>query len=227
RRHIDLKSHWRDIPLEVHKERYSRSKLLFQNLQILFKVDFDQGFECLRMSSFARVLGFIKDSMEYKMKNVFQVGFKQFGPGVEKGFHRVQDENVFGLRWNCRELKGIVKLRFFRANITVTGVPGQEGADGNVAKKKKVRESMKANLRKLLKYKAWLTRRPGFEVPALDEDAEYRLCLSVTPKRGDDVGGGMRRRLVMRRWYGDDDEAGGGCDGCPEAVEGGDEVEMV
>nr|GEZ15855.1 zinc finger, CCHC-type [Tanacetum cinerariifolium] len=45
-------------------------------------------------------------------------------------------------------------------NITVSGVPSQEGAEGNVAKKKKVRESMKDNLRKLLKYKAWLTRRP-------------------------------------------------------------------
>ncbi|GKA36545.1 hypothetical protein Tco_0723036 [Tanacetum coccineum] len=41
-----------------------------------------------------------------------------------------------------------------RANITVTGVPGQEGAEGNVAEKKKVKESTKANLRKLLKYKA-------------------------------------------------------------------------
>ncbi|GKA83447.1 zinc finger, CCHC-type containing protein [Tanacetum coccineum] len=48
------------------------------------------------------------------------------------------------------------------ANITVTGVPGQEGAEGNVAEKKKVEKSMKANLRKLLKYKAWLTRwSPG------------------------------------------------------------------
>ncbi|GJR25359.1 hypothetical protein Tco_1101591 [Tanacetum coccineum] len=45
------------------------------------------------------------------------------------------------------------------ANITVTGVPGQEGAEGNVAEKKKLKESMKANLRKLLKYKACLTRR--------------------------------------------------------------------
>ncbi|GJV73481.1 hypothetical protein Tco_1493476 [Tanacetum coccineum] len=44
-------------------------------------------------------------------------------------------------------------------NITVTGVPGQEGAESNVAEKKKVEESMKANLRILLKYKAWLTRR--------------------------------------------------------------------
>ncbi|GJZ18376.1 hypothetical protein Tco_0554499 [Tanacetum coccineum] len=41
------------------------------------------------------------------------------------------------------------------ANITVTGVPGQEGAEGNVAGKKKVKESMKANLGKLLKYNAW------------------------------------------------------------------------
>ncbi|GKE33928.1 hypothetical protein Tco_1453250 [Tanacetum coccineum] len=44
-------------------------------------------------------------------------------------------------------------------NITVTGVPCQEGAEGNVAEKKKVKVSMKANLRKLLNYKAWLTRR--------------------------------------------------------------------
>ncbi|GJV54301.1 hypothetical protein Tco_1450042 [Tanacetum coccineum] len=45
------------------------------------------------------------------------------------------------------------------ANIMVTGVPGQEGAEDNVAEKKKVNESMEANLGKLLKYNAWLTRR--------------------------------------------------------------------
>ncbi|GKF26673.1 hypothetical protein Tco_0082567, partial [Tanacetum coccineum] len=45
-----------------------------------------------------------------------------------------------------------------RANITVTGVPESEGAEGNVAKKKKVEESKKANLGKLLKYTAWSTR---------------------------------------------------------------------
>ncbi|GJU43082.1 hypothetical protein Tco_1200348 [Tanacetum coccineum] len=38
-----------------------------------------------------------------------------------------------------------------RANIMVTGVPGQEGAEGNVAVKKKVKEFMEANLGKLLK----------------------------------------------------------------------------
>ncbi|GKD86375.1 hypothetical protein Tco_1357529, partial [Tanacetum coccineum] len=43
-------------------------------------------------------------------------------------------------------------------NITVTGVPGQEGAEGNVAEKKKVEESKKANLGKLLKYTVWSTR---------------------------------------------------------------------
>ncbi|GKC24678.1 hypothetical protein Tco_1026828 [Tanacetum coccineum] len=43
-------------------------------------------------------------------------------------------------------------------NIMVTKVPGQEGAEGNVAEKKKVKESKKANLGKLLKYNAWSTR---------------------------------------------------------------------
>ncbi|GJY52057.1 hypothetical protein Tco_0442904 [Tanacetum coccineum] len=43
-------------------------------------------------------------------------------------------------------------------NITVTGVPDQEGAEGNVAEKKKMKECMKTNIRKLLKYNAWSTR---------------------------------------------------------------------
>ena len=45
------------------------------------------------------------------------------------------------------------------ADITVTGVPGQEGAEGNVAEKKKVKESKKAKLGNLLKYEAWFSRR--------------------------------------------------------------------
>ncbi|GKE49371.1 retrovirus-related pol polyprotein from transposon TNT 1-94, partial [Tanacetum coccineum] len=40
------------------------------------------------------------------------------------------------------------------ANITVTEVPEQEGAEGNVAEKNKMDESKKANLEKLLKYTA-------------------------------------------------------------------------
>ncbi|GKC85498.1 hypothetical protein Tco_1141215 [Tanacetum coccineum] len=44
-----------------------------------------------------------------------------------------------------------------RANIMVTRVPGQKGAEGNVAEKKKVKKSKKANLGKLLKYNDWST----------------------------------------------------------------------
>ncbi|GJS83949.1 zinc finger, CCHC-type containing protein [Tanacetum coccineum] len=44
------------------------------------------------------------------------------------------------------------------ANIMLTRVPRQEGAKDNVVEKKKVNETMKANLEKLLKYNAWSTR---------------------------------------------------------------------
>ncbi|GJX94962.1 hypothetical protein Tco_0349548 [Tanacetum coccineum] len=43
------------------------------------------------------------------------------------------------------------------ANIMVTEVPSQEGVEGNVAEKKKGKESMEANLGKLPKYNAWST----------------------------------------------------------------------
>nr|GEX17372.1 hypothetical protein [Tanacetum cinerariifolium] len=45
------------------------------------------------------------------------------------GVHEVHDENVFGLRWNCRELKGIVKLKFFRVakHLAVAGIQQQNG----------------------------------------------------------------------------------------------------
>nr|GEV44650.1 reverse transcriptase domain-containing protein [Tanacetum cinerariifolium] len=51
-----------------------------------------------------------------------------------------------------------------RANVMVIGVPGQEGAEGNVAEKKKIKESMKANLGKLLKYNAWSISLPRLKV---------------------------------------------------------------
>nr|GEU64987.1 retrovirus-related Pol polyprotein from transposon TNT 1-94 [Tanacetum cinerariifolium] len=44
------------------------------------------------------------------------------------------------------------------ANITVIEIPSQKGAKGIVAEKKKVNESMEANLGKLLKYNAWSIR---------------------------------------------------------------------
>ncbi|GJS57082.1 zinc finger, CCHC-type containing protein [Tanacetum coccineum] len=97
-----------------------------------------------------------------------QVGFKQLGPGVETGVHGVQVEKRV---WFEVELQGAQEDReaeIFQekvhlgikveANITITGVPGQEGVEGNVARKKKVKESIEANLGKLLKYNAWSTR---------------------------------------------------------------------
>nr|GEW07135.1 reverse transcriptase domain-containing protein [Tanacetum cinerariifolium] len=70
-----------------------------------------------------------------------QVGFKQLGPGVETGVQRVHDEKRV---WFKVELQGAQEDR--------------EAEEGNVAEKEKVRESMEANIGKLLKYNAWSTR---------------------------------------------------------------------
>nr|GEU61498.1 hypothetical protein [Tanacetum cinerariifolium] len=48
-----------------------------------------------------------------------QVGFKQLGP--EESIEYMM-KNVFSLRWNCRELKGIVKLRIFQVSNDDTSV---------------------------------------------------------------------------------------------------------
>ncbi|GKE84997.1 hypothetical protein Tco_1558739 [Tanacetum coccineum] len=89
-----------------------------------------------------------------------QVGFKQLGPGVQTGFHGVQDEKrvsndaaAVAQRWledkqpeETTNTDCLVKERekvhlgiMVGANITVTGVPGQEGVEGNVAEKKGVK----------------------------------------------------------------------------------------
>ncbi|GKB17179.1 hypothetical protein Tco_0851102, partial [Tanacetum coccineum] len=104
----------------------------------------------------------------FKQLSHKQVGFKQLGHGVETGFHGVQDEKrvwfeveLQGAQWD-REAEVFQQEKVhlgikMGANITVTGVPGQEGAEGNVAEKKKANESMEANLEKLLKYNVWST----------------------------------------------------------------------
>ncbi|GJQ95234.1 hypothetical protein Tco_0006373 [Tanacetum coccineum] len=86
----------------------------------------------------------------FKQLGQKQVGFKQLGPGVETGFHGVQDEKLAQRRLEDKQPEEktntdcLVKEREkvhlgikVGANITVTGVPGQEGAEGNVAEKKK------------------------------------------------------------------------------------------
>ncbi|GKE64863.1 hypothetical protein Tco_1519024, partial [Tanacetum coccineum] len=100
-----------------------------------------------------------------------QVGFKQLGPGVETGVHGVHDEKRVWFELEDKKLEEktntdcLVKEQEkvhlgikVRENIMVTGVPGKEGAESNVDEKKKVKESMKANLKKLLKYNAWSKR---------------------------------------------------------------------
>nr|GFA01617.1 retrovirus-related Pol polyprotein from transposon TNT 1-94 [Tanacetum cinerariifolium] len=78
---------------------------------------------------------------------------------ISLGVHEVQDEKCV---WFEVELQGAQRDHEEKihlgikvgANIMVTGVLGQKGVYENVAKKKKVKESMKANLGKLLKYNA-------------------------------------------------------------------------
>ncbi|GKC32583.1 hypothetical protein Tco_1039877 [Tanacetum coccineum] len=149
-------------------------------MQILFKVDFDQGFEGLRLSSFARVLGFIKlkgargflgilslGGFGKKVMFSFVLGFKKSdyleykvyqGCRIEversklQGFLKVSkdDTAVAQRRLEDKQLEEktntdcLVKEQEnvhlgikVRANITVTRVPGQKGAEGNVAEKKK------------------------------------------------------------------------------------------
>ncbi|GKC65790.1 zinc finger, CCHC-type containing protein [Tanacetum coccineum] len=102
-----------------------------------------------------------------------QVGFKQLGPGVETGVHGISNEDVVVAQRRLGDKQPKEKTNMdcmvkeqekvhlgikVGANIRVTRVPGQEGVEGNVAEKKKVKESMEANLGKLLKYNAWSTR---------------------------------------------------------------------
>ncbi|GKE09122.1 hypothetical protein Tco_1412673 [Tanacetum coccineum] len=111
----------------------------------------------------------------FKQLGVKQVGFKQLGPGVEIGVHGVQvcnDDVAVAQRWledkqleektntDClvKEQEKVHLGIKVGANITVTKVPSQEGTKGNVAEKEKVKESMEANIGKLLKYNAWSTR---------------------------------------------------------------------
>ncbi|GJW79644.1 hypothetical protein Tco_0143619 [Tanacetum coccineum] len=111
-------------------------------------------------------------------KVALQVGLENDPSWYCRHFHGVQDEKRVWFEVELHGAQGDCKAEVFQENVTnlglkvganimVTGVPGQEGAEGTIAEKKKVKESMKANLRKLLKYKAWLTRRSPVQVMAI------------------------------------------------------------
>ncbi|GJW52525.1 reverse transcriptase domain-containing protein, partial [Tanacetum coccineum] len=151
RRHIDIESHRRDLQLEVRRERYSRSKLLFQNLQILFKVDFDQGFEGLRLSSFARVLGLSRD----REAEVFQVSNDDTAVS-QRRLEDKQLEEKTHTDFLVNEQEKVHLGIKVEANITVTGVPGQEGEEEGDDKlpviiAKDLKDEEKAALLKVLK----------------------------------------------------------------------------
>ncbi|PWA90613.1 Transcription factor, K-box [Artemisia annua] len=57
RRHIGLRSHQRDLKSEVIRESDTGGR---RYLQVLFKVDLNQRFKGLRLSSYCKSLGFIK-----------------------------------------------------------------------------------------------------------------------------------------------------------------------
>nr|GEX31636.1 hypothetical protein [Tanacetum cinerariifolium] len=121
RRHIDIEPHGRDLQLEVCRERYSRSKLLLQNLHILFKVDFDQGFKGLRLSSFAGVLGFIKIGIAKVINDDDAVAQRRL-----EDKHLEERTNTDRLVKEQEMVHLGVKVG---ADITIAEVPGQEGPE--------------------------------------------------------------------------------------------------
>nr|GEW98383.1 retrovirus-related Pol polyprotein from transposon TNT 1-94 [Tanacetum cinerariifolium] len=146
------------------------------------------------------------DDWDQKKNCVYTLEAKVITFGVQKhgGVHGVQDEKCI---WFEVELQGAQKDRKpegFQVSNDDAAV-GQrrledtqleektnmdclekEKEKGNVAEKKKVKESMEANIGKLLNYNAYSLGSPRFEVPAQGKDAEYWLCLSVTPKIEDE-----------------------------------------
>ncbi|GJT50628.1 hypothetical protein Tco_0976785 [Tanacetum coccineum] len=93
---------------------------------------------------------YIWDSMEYKIKNVFGLRWNRMNHEAEV-FHVSNDDTAVAQRWlvdkqpqektntDClvKEREKVHLGIKVGANITVTGVPGQKGAEGNVAEKNK------------------------------------------------------------------------------------------
>nr|GEV95847.1 zinc finger, CCHC-type [Tanacetum cinerariifolium] len=95
-------------------------------------------------------MGKIKGVQGNREAEVFQVS-NDDDVVVQRRLEDKQPEEKTNTNYVVKEQEKIHLGIKVGANITVTGVPGQEGAEGNVAEKKKVKESIKTNLRKLLK----------------------------------------------------------------------------
>ncbi|GJV18041.1 retrovirus-related pol polyprotein from transposon TNT 1-94 [Tanacetum coccineum] len=96
-----------------------------------------------------------------------QVGFKQVGPGVETGVYGVQDEKRVWFKVELQGAQGDREAEVFQvsnddAAVAQRRLEAKGGGGGGT-----------------------MPGRQGghrFEVPARGKDAEYRLCLNVTPK---------------------------------------------
>ncbi|GJY68891.1 zinc finger, CCHC-type containing protein [Tanacetum coccineum] len=104
-----------------------------------------------------------------------QVEFKQLGPGVKTGVHGVQDEKRVWFEVKLRGSQGNREAEVFQISNDDAAVAQRWG---NAAEKKKVKESMEANLEKLLKYNAWSTR--WSPVRGITEDFDYLELPAVT-----------------------------------------------
>ncbi|GJT62510.1 hypothetical protein Tco_1006043 [Tanacetum coccineum] len=73
----------------------------------------------------------------FKQLGYKQVGFKQLGPVAQSRLEDKQPEEKTNTDYLVKEQEKVHLGIKVGANNTVTGVPGQEGAAGNVAEKKK------------------------------------------------------------------------------------------
>ncbi|GJV24215.1 hypothetical protein Tco_1376910 [Tanacetum coccineum] len=145
-------------------------RILYKSMEVQNKLG-SNNLVTNKLGSNNLVLVLKQDSMEYKMKNMFGLRwncrdreaevFQVSNDDTAVAQRRLEDkqpEEKTNTDCLVKEQEKVHLGIKVGANITVTGVPEQEGAEGNVAGKKKVKESMKANLGKLLKYNAWSTR---------------------------------------------------------------------
>ncbi|GKC90398.1 hypothetical protein Tco_1151047 [Tanacetum coccineum] len=136
------------------------------------------GMESLTMEDVLATLN--SRELKKRTKGTNEVGDAYFGEALvvvgndemtelvmDSGVHEVYDEKRVWFEVELQGAQGDRKAEVFQVSNDDAvvaqrrlkdKVPGQEGAKGNVTEKKKVKESMEANLGKLLKYNTWSAR---------------------------------------------------------------------
>ncbi|GKC36843.1 zinc finger, CCHC-type containing protein [Tanacetum coccineum] len=148
-----------------------------------------------------------------------QVGFKQLGPDVKTGVYGVQDEKRVWFEVELQGAQGDREAEVFQVSNDDAAVAQRRLGDKQPEEKTNmeclVKEQENVHLGIKVGANITVTGVPGgsrFEVPALDEDVEYQLCLSVTPK--------MRALIVQQ-----------GCDAAletlPAYMEAGEKATLI